>query len=57
MTVSDAGRFIKAVKTKKSNGERQPRVKEDGTMSGLNAAHKVLTEEGRPMNAREIYPC
>jgi hypothetical protein len=55
MTVSDAGRFVKAVKTKAATGEKPPRVKEDGTMSGLNAAHKVLTEEGRPMNAREIY--
>jgi hypothetical protein len=56
MTVSDAGRFIKAVKTeKKSTGEKPPRVKEDGTMSALNAAFKVLSEEGRAMSVKEIY--
>lgn len=55
MTVSDAARFIKAVKTKAAVAEKKIHVREDGTMSGLNAAHKVLTEEGRAMNAREIY--
>jgi hypothetical protein len=34
---------------------KAPRIKDDGTMSAINAAHKVLTEEGRAMNAREIY--
>jgi hypothetical protein len=55
MIVSAAARFIKAVKTKTATAEKKTRVREDGTISGLNAAHKVLTEEGRAMNAREIY--
>jgi hypothetical protein len=71
LTVTDVDRFVKAVKVKDepaiettntvptevetAKTPKPPRVKEDGTMSGLNAAHKVLTEEGRAMNAREIY--
>ena len=56
MTVADAARFVKEVKTaKKARRERQQRVNEDGTMSGLNAAHKVLVEENRPMTVKEIY--
>ena len=55
MTVADAARFVKEVKTAKTKTERQPRINEDGTMSGLNAAHKVLVEENRPMTVKEIY--
>ncbi|MDR3234948.1 MAG: winged helix-turn-helix domain-containing protein, partial [Planctomycetaceae bacterium] len=56
MTVSDAARFIKAVKTKTAAaGEKKTRVREDGTMSAINAAHKVLTEEQRAMTVKEIY--
>jgi hypothetical protein len=54
MTVSDANRFVKIIKTK-TTGEKKSRIREDGSMSAIEAAHKVLTETGRAMNAREIY--
>ncbi|MDR1926006.1 MAG: winged helix-turn-helix domain-containing protein [Planctomycetaceae bacterium] len=62
LTVADADRFVKIIKTNddnKSNTSATSRKKEhindDGTMSGINAAHRVLIEAGKPLNAREIY--
>ena len=46
----------KSAKVKKAvtKTERAKGGKPQGTMSGLDAAHRVLTEARRPMNVREI---
>ena len=38
----------------KTAEEKAVRTREDGTLSGINAALQVLREEGRPMNIKEI---
>ena len=60
-TVSDAKRFVREIKTEtakpnvtkaeKPTAETKPAKDK---MSGLDAAHKVLAEEARPMKVREI---
>jgi hypothetical protein len=61
MTVSDADRFTKMIKpakpnnTAKATGTTKSRIRDDGSMSAIEAAYKVLTETKRAMNAREIY--
>ena len=52
MRIADATRFLKAIKTEKA--VKTERVKPDGLLSGLDAAHKVLVESGRPMKVKEI---
>ena len=60
MRIADANRFLKEVKTKKTatpkgtKPERAKSVKPDGLLSGLDAAHKVLVEAGRPLRVKEI---
>ena len=55
MTVSDAKRFRREIKTAKAAKTEQAKGgKPKGMLSGLDAAHKVLTEAGCPMNVREI---
>jgi len=58
MRIADAARFLKEVKTEKmpkgTKTERAKSVKPDGLLSGLDAAHKVLVESGRPMKVKEI---
>jgi hypothetical protein len=53
LTVTDAGRFVKAVKPAAT--PKAPRIREDGTMSIINAAYKVLSESGAAMTSRQIY--
>ncbi len=61
MTVSDAKRFLREIKPEKpmkaegTTTERTKSGRPNGMLSGLDAAHKVLTEAGRPMNVREIF--
>jgi hypothetical protein len=56
LTVTDAARFIKAVKPAKTTATpKTPRIREDGTMSIINAAYKVLSESEEPLNAKQIY--
>jgi len=66
--VKDAARFVREIVPKKSTAPAKPIKdkkaetktehakggKPNGLLSGLDAAHRVLTEAGRPMNAREI---
>jgi hypothetical protein len=56
MRIADAARFLKEVKTEKApKGTKSTKsVKPDGLLSGLDAAHKVLVESGRPMRVKEI---
>ena len=56
MRIADAARFLKEVKTEKTpKGTKSTKsVKPDGLLSGLDAAHKVLVESGRPMRVKEI---
>jgi len=60
MTVSDVNRFLREIKPEKplkseTKTERSKSGRPSGMLSGLDAAHRVLTEAGRPMNAREIF--
>ena len=66
LNVKDAARFVREVVPKKSTTatkgkkavtkiERAKGGKPQGKMSGLDAAHRVLLEAGRPMNVREIF--
>ena len=57
INVKDAARFVREVETKKSvtKTKRTKSGKPNGKMSGLDAAYRVLTEAGRPMNVREIF--
>ena len=59
-TISDPKRFVREIKTDdakpmatKATHETKP-TKNGDKMSGLEAAHKVLVEEARPMKVREI---
>ena len=59
-TISDPKRFVREIKmddtkpkTTKATNEIKP-AKSSDKMSGLEAAHKVLIEEARPMKVREI---
>ena len=66
--VKDAARFVREIVPKKSTTPPKP-VKDEkietktehakggkpnGLLSGLDAAYRVLTEAGRPMNVKEI---
>ena len=68
LNIKDAARFVREIEPKKTatktttqninsitKTERAKGGKPQGKMSGLDAAHKVLTEAGRPMNVREIF--
>jgi hypothetical protein len=61
MTVSDEKRFLREIKPEKpakakgTTTERTKSGRPSGMLSGLDAAHRVLTEAGRPMNVREIF--
>ncbi len=61
MTVSDSKRFLREIKPEKiakaegTTTERTKSGRANGMLSGLDAAHKVLTEAGRPMKVREIF--
>ena len=59
-TISDPKRFVREIKTDdakpmttKATTETKP-AKCGDKMSGIEAAHKVLVEEARPMKVREI---
>ncbi len=67
LNIKDTARFVREIEPKKTatktttqnkksvtKTERAKGEKPQGKMSGLDAAHKVLTEAGRPMNVREI---
>ena len=54
LNVKNAARFVREVGTKKSVTKIKS-GKPNGKMSGLDAAYRVLTEAGRPMNVREIF--
>lgn len=59
-SVSDPKRFVREVKTedakqKMTKATTETKLAKPGDkMSGLDAAHKVLVEEARPMKVREI---
>lgn len=53
--VTDAKRFIKLVQTKDKSITPKTHLKKDGTMSCINAAHRVLSESKQPMKVRAIY--
>lgn len=44
----------KKAKTAKAPRDGKPRLRDDGTYSVLDAAHKVLKEAGTPLNAQTI---
>ena len=55
-TISDPKRFVREIKTDdaKPNANETKPAKCGDKMSGIEAAHKVLIEEARPMKVREI---
>ena len=55
-TISDPKRFVREIKTDdaKPMANETKSTKSGDKMSGLEAAHKVLVEEARPMKVREI---
>jgi len=58
-TVSDSKRFLREIKTEKpvkaANVAKEKAEHPEGKkVSGLDAAHKVLVESGRPMRVKEI---
>jgi hypothetical protein len=66
ISIKDAARFVREIETKKkattakskANVTKTERIKggkPKGKMSGLDAAHRVLTEAGCPMHIREIF--
>jgi len=52
ISIKDATRFVREVGTKKV--ECAKGGKPNGMLSGLDAAHRVLAESGRPMKVKEI---
>ena len=59
LTVSDASRFLREIKTEKpakaaSGAKTKAEHPAGKKVSGLDAAHRVLSESGRPMKAKEI---
>jgi len=68
LNIKDATRFVREIEPKKTatkttikdkktvtKTERAKGGKPQGKMSGLDAAHRVLTEAGHPMNVKEIF--
>jgi len=59
LNIKDATRFVREIgtakKTKTVKTERTKEVKARGKLSGLDAAHRVLSEAGRSMNVKEIF--
>jgi hypothetical protein len=49
-----ATKAAKADKTAKAPKERKDRIRDDGTYSVLDAAHKVLKEAGTPLDTKTI---
>ncbi|MGH7143916.1 MAG: winged helix-turn-helix domain-containing protein [Planctomycetota bacterium] len=49
-----AAKGAKADKAPKAKRDGTPRLRDDGTYSVLDAAHKVLTEAGTPLDAQTI---
>jgi hypothetical protein len=58
MTVADAKRFLREIKTGKTatvtKTERAATTRPDGTVSGLQAAYLVLKEAAEPLTIRQI---
>jgi hypothetical protein len=58
VTVSDVKRFLREIKPEKpakaASAERTKTERPDGKVSGLEAAHIVLTEAAQPLNIRQI---